>query len=356
MGRIAVSEEHTGRASATWRRAAGGGAILATAVVVLVLPTLVGASVQVALTNILYAVLLGIGWNVIGGFGGQFALGQTLFLGIGAYSTAWLLNHGVSGGVGLVAGMALSMVVAFGLGNLLFRRQLRDFYFALVTLAFAYGLGYTVANVGALGGPNGLVTPLLNSTIDLIWSTTRPYYYFALVLVVVSLIVSWRLYHSAAGWRMRAVVADESSAVAVGIDPVKSKLQSFLVSAALASAAGTFYVCQNQLVNSHTVLSLDILLLMLAGPIIGGLGTIAGPIIGGIVVGGVQQGTLLLPLTSTLGAVITEGVFGLALVVIPLVAPGGIMGWVSGWRTSRKGMPASGPVGKEANESSEAAR
>lgn len=84
MGRIAVSEEHTGRASATWRRAAGGGAILATAVVVLVLPTLVGASVQVALTNILYAVLLGIGWNVIGGFGGQFALGQTLFLGIGA--------------------------------------------------------------------------------------------------------------------------------------------------------------------------------------------------------------------------------------------------------------------------------
>lgn len=341
--RIESPHKHIGRVAFTTRGLVGTGGILLGVFVVLLGPALVATSLQIAFTNILYAVLLGVGWNVIGGFGGQFALGQTLFLGIGAYGTAWLLNHSVPGVVGLIGGMAVSMVVAFALGNLLFRRQLKEFYFALITLAFAYGLGYTVQNIGALGGPNGLILPILNSTIDLVWSSTLPYYYFALVLVVLALIVSWQLYRSAAGWKMRAVVADEASAVAVGIDPVSSKLLAFVVASALASAAGSFYVCHNQLVNSDTVLSLTPLLLMLAGPIIGGMGTIAGPILGGVVVGGVQQVMLLLPLTSTVGAVVTEGVFGLALVIVPLVAPGGIMGWVTGWRRSRREGPASDP-------------
>jgi branched-chain amino acid transport system permease protein len=317
------------RTRALKRPVRNSGMLVVVALVLVILPLVVGASLQVAFTDVLYTILLGIGWNVTGGFGGQFALGQTLFLGIGAYGTAWLLDHGVSAVVGLVAGMIVSMIVSFALGNLLFRRQLQDFYFGLVTLAFASGMGYTVQNIGALGGPNGLIIPVLNSSLDLVWPTIRPYYYFALILAVCAAVVSWFLYRSPSGWKMRAVVADEASAVAVGINPVKSKVQAFVVSSVIISAAGSFYVCQNQLVNSDSVLSLTPLLLMLAGPIVGGLGTIVGPIVGGLIVGGVQQGLLLLPLTATTGGVITNAVFGLALIVIPLVAPSGIVGWIA---------------------------
>lgn len=320
----------------TRRRALNGGMLIAVTVVLLIIPVAVNSSLQVAFTNVLYAILLAIGWNITGGFGGQFALGQTLFLGIGAYGTAWLLNHGVSAAAGLFAGMAVSVIVSYALGSLLFRRQLQDFYFGLATLAFASGMGYTVQNIGALGGPNGLIIPVLNSSLDLVWPSTLPYCYFALILVVIAAVVSWRLYRSPSGWKMRAVVSDEASAISVGIDPVKSKLQAFVISSVIISAAGSFYVCQNQLVDANSVLSLTPLLLMLAGPIVGGLGTIVGPIVGGLIVGGVQQGLLLLlPLTATTGGVISNAIFGLALVVIPLVAPGGIVGWAKKARRVR---------------------
>lgn len=324
------------------RRVLNGGMLVVVALVLLLIPLVVGTGLQVAFTDVLYTVLLGIGWNVTGGFGGQFALGQTLFLGIGAYGTAWLLNHGVSAAVGLVAGMIVSMIVSFALGNLLFRRQLQDFYFGLVTLAFASGIGYTVQNIAALGGPNGLIIPVLNSSLDLVWPTTLPYYYFALVLAVCAAVVSWLLHRSRSGWRMRAVVADEASAVAVGIDPVKSKVLAFVVSSVIISAAGTFYVCQNQLVNSDSVVTLTPLLLMLSGPIVGGLGTIVGPVVGGLIVGGVQQGLLLLPFNATTGGVISNGIFGLALIVIPLAAPSGIVGLAARWRPGRTSGALSG--------------
>lgn len=322
----AAAEPARRRVMAAGRPIRGWVGVAIVLVVAIAVPPSLQVGTQVAITNILYAVLIGISWNIIGGFAGQFALGQMLFVGIGAYGTAWLLNHGVTAFVGLGAGILLSMGVSFLLGQLLFRRQLRDFYFALVTMALVFGAGYTVQNISFLGGPNGLILPVLNGTADLVWATTLPYYYFVLILVVIAIAVSVILYRSAAGWKIRAVVRDEVAAAAAGIDPIRSKVLAFVVSAALASAAGTFYVCQNELVNSETILSLNPLLLMLAGPIIGGLGTMTGPILGGLVVGGVQQITLTLPLTSTTGAVITEAVFGLALVIVPLAAPKGLIG------------------------------
>ena len=96
--------------------------------------------------------LTGQGWNVLGGYGGQYSFGHAAFFGTGAYVTAILqVRYGVNAwpafAVGIAAGAALGGVI----GTLTFRSGLRGSYFALVTLAFAEVLRI-VASVAPITG------------------------------------------------------------------------------------------------------------------------------------------------------------------------------------------------------------
>ena len=82
--------------------------------------------------------LVGQGWNLLGGYGGQYSFGHAAFFGTGAYVTAILqTRYGINAWLGLIAGVASGALVGAVIGALSFRSGLRGSYFALVTLAFA---------------------------------------------------------------------------------------------------------------------------------------------------------------------------------------------------------------------------
>ena len=96
--------------------------------------------------------LVGQGWNVLGGYGGQYSFGHAAFFGTGAYATAILqVRYGVNAWAGLACGIAAGTLVGGFIGALSFRSGLRGSYFALVTLAFAEVLRI-IASVAPITG------------------------------------------------------------------------------------------------------------------------------------------------------------------------------------------------------------
>src|SRR5689334_6603807 len=84
----------------------------------------------------LYLAYQALSWNLVGGLAGQFSLGNTIFIGAGAYTSTYLfLTFGLSPWLGVVAGAAIAVMISYLIGFVTFRLNLRGLYFAMVTLA-----------------------------------------------------------------------------------------------------------------------------------------------------------------------------------------------------------------------------
>ena len=131
-------------------------ALIPTAAVLAVLaavPLVVHSNVTLNfLVVALMIALAGQGWNILGGYGGQYSFGHAAFFGTGAYVTAILqVRYGINAWIGFAAGIAAGAVLGAVLGALTFRSGLRGSYFALVTLAFAEVLRI-IASVAPITG------------------------------------------------------------------------------------------------------------------------------------------------------------------------------------------------------------
>ena len=161
------------------------------------------------LISVLFWAYLGIAWNVLGGYAGQFSFGHAAFFGIGAYaSTLLLLRVGLTPWIGMALGGALA--AAFGLfeGYLSFRYGLKGPYFSLVTLAFAEMLRVIAVNTKAVGSSLGLVVPTSSSAPGLfIFSGKLPYYYIILAMGALALALTWKIGRSRLGFSLAAVRA-----------------------------------------------------------------------------------------------------------------------------------------------------
>src|SRR5436190_11908501 len=164
------------------------------ALVVALLATvpLVTAS-NVALNFMVVALLIalvGQGWNVLGGYGGQYSFGHAAFFGTGAYVTAILqVHYGLNAWLGLVIGIAAGALIGAITGALSFRSGLRGSYFALVTLAFAEVLRIIASVAPITGAGVGTLVKL-----DLRWEAFQfqsraPFYWIILTFVALSLII-----------------------------------------------------------------------------------------------------------------------------------------------------------------------
>ena len=104
------------------------------------------------LVTALLLTLAGQGWNMLGGYGGQYSFGHAAFFGTGAYATAILqMRYGLNAWPAFAAGIAAGAAVGAAIGVLTFRSGLRGSYFALVTLAFAEVLRI-IASVAPITG------------------------------------------------------------------------------------------------------------------------------------------------------------------------------------------------------------
>jgi branched-chain amino acid transport system permease protein len=255
---------------------------VAALVIAVLLPAMVSDFYYLDLLGLacLYAILV-LGLNMTFGYTGQLSLGHVGFWGIGAYTSALLtVDHGWSPLSAMVAGMALSAVAAAPLG--IFTRNLSGHYLALATLAFAAIVQVVLFNwVELTGGPNGVggIPPL--GLGGLVADTPETKYYSLLGALLLVGLFSWRWQNGRYGRRSIALKGNELAARSLGIDTAQVKVVSLVISAAIASFAGSLYAHYVGYI-SPDVFGFTEMFKMIAMIIIGGLATVGGPIVGAV--------------------------------------------------------------------------
>ena len=248
-------------------------------------------------------VLVALSLNVINGMAGQFSIGHAGFVGIGAYTSAVLASnlHRIYGGgdptfARSFVVVPLCLVASAGLAGLfgllvgLPSLRLRGDYLAIVTLGFAEIFRLVIATADAQAGP-GTIGALLaklggqngyqgfeNQGVPLY---AGPFWVFGLVSVLG--VVAWRIKFSGWGRALRALREDEIAAAAVGVDPTRYKVTSFVIAAMGGGIAGGLMAIMRDGVpvnpdNYAFQASFDAITMV----ILGGSGSVTGSAIGGV--------------------------------------------------------------------------
>jgi branched-chain amino acid transport system permease protein len=276
------------------------------------------------LVTALLIALVAQGWNLLGGYGGQYSFGHAAFFGTGAYATAILqVRYGVNAWLGFAAGIAAGALVGAVIGALSFRAGLKGSYFALITLAFAEVLRILASVAPITGAGVGTLLKLDLRPEAFQFQSRVPFYLIMLALVGSSLWLTHAIEHRRIGAYLVAIRENEEAAKALGVDTFAVKLAAMTISAALTAAGGCFYAQYFMFVDAGIAYGPWISIEAVLAPIVGGVGTVFGPLLGALVV-------------RTLGAaskVITGDAPGLDLVIYGVVlitmvgfAPRGVAG------------------------------
>lgn len=248
---------------------------------------------------VLYLAMVGQSWNLMLGFAGLLSIGHALFIGVGAYTAAYLFaRQGVPAGLGVFAAIGMACLVGALIGFLGFRFSVRGVHFALLTIAFAEFTRILVDHAAFLGSAEGLFLPVSGEDrdgIDLWRMRGRPemFYYVILVLTFATLALCRLLLRSKVGYYWQAIRDDQEAAQASGIDINRYRMYAVLVSSGIAGVAGVFLAFYQNSLFPDPVFGIERSIEVTLAPIVGGVGTLFGPIFGAF-------------LLTPLGEVLTE--------------------------------------------------
>jgi branched-chain amino acid transport system permease protein len=274
--------------------------------------------------------LAGQGWNILGGYGGQYSFGHAAFFGTGAYTAAILqVRYGVNAWPAFAAGIAMGAAVGAVIGALTFRAGLRGSYFALVTLAFAEVLRILASVAPITGAGVGTLIKLDLRFEALQFQSRAVFYWFILALVALSLLIAHAVERSRFGAWLIAVRENEDAAKALGVNATRVKLGAMVISAAITAAAGCFYAQYFLFVDSGIAYGTRMSIEALLTPIIGGVGTVFGPLVGAVAVKVLGEGAKFVAGDAPGLNLI---VYGCVLVLVIAFAPRGLIGVVDGLR------------------------
>ncbi|GCF11319.1 branched-chain amino acid ABC transporter permease [Dictyobacter arantiisoli] len=279
------------------------------------------STTSVAFFAVIFAVAAA-GWNIFSGYTGYVSLGYAVFSGVGAYSLALICQKwNIAGGYTpfafvLVAGL-IAAVFALPVGWIILRT--RRHVFVVVTVATLFIMQLLAYNLeGFTGGSAGITLPLPSWTGDFF---NMPFYYGALILLVVAVSVSWLIRHSKFGLGLLAIREDEDRARSLGINTTMYKLIALMISAFFAGTVGAMISYFTSTVFPAEAFDplFDIAVALMA--FFGGVGTLAGPIIGALLLETLQQYMSLQFSTVGLDLIL----FGGLLLVVILLLPEGIV-------------------------------
>lgn len=290
----------------------------------LVLPLITSSMfVQNLLILILIWSILGMGWNVIGGFTGQVSNGHCMFYGFGAYSVGLTLQYfNWSPLFTIFLGMAFSAGVAFVIGKPVLR--LKGHAFAICTMALAECMRYICVNVSFTNGAKGvsLFQKGLDPVLYLQFKDAKIYYYIYLVIMLLVLALIKYLSKSKFFYYLRTIKGNEEAAASVGIDVSKYKVYAYMLSAAIVSLGGSLYAQYILYFDPASMMTLNVSMMIVLVAVMGGIGTVTGPIIGAVVIETLSEYT-----RSFLGQFggLDMVLYGLLVIVIVLFLPGGLL-------------------------------
>jgi branched-chain amino acid transport system ATP-binding protein/branched-chain amino acid transport system permease protein len=281
--------------------------------------TVTNSYYQLMLTLVLVWASFGLSWNILSGYTGLVSFGHAAFFGIGAYTTAlgqihfdlspWLLIP-IATVLGALAGLLIGIPTF----------RLRGVYFALSMLAYPLALLYVFEWLGY----QEVTLPMKREApaAYMQFADHRIYTVLALLLLAVVVLITRMVEQSRFGMALLAIKQNEAAAEAAGINTLKWKLYAITLSGAIASAVGAFYAVVLLVVTPVSVFGMLVSAQALTVTLFGGVGTLWGPVIGS---------AILIPtaeiLHAELGHVIPgiqNVIFGLAIVILILVAPEGM--------------------------------
>jgi branched-chain amino acid transport system permease protein len=300
----------------------------------LLLTSSVSAYRDFQIANVGYYVVAVAGLTVLTGLNGQISLGHGALMMVGAYTAALLLQREDPLPVTLV--LVLCVVTAAAVGALVgaAAARLRGPYLAGATLAFAVGLpGLTSHYSGRLGGDNGLSvsTGPPPDSLGFDFPGERWQAWITLSAALITLLLLANLSTSRVGRTFRAVRDDEVSAELAGIHVARTQVLAFVVSAACAGlAGGLLAVVSGQ--ATPGAFSVALSLSILAGAVLGGLGSLAGAVYGAVALVALPSFSSSTSDRFDLGTDVKSNlpllVYGALLVVVMLAAPQGLQGGV----------------------------
>jgi branched-chain amino acid transport system permease protein len=253
--------------------------LLPLAALLVLLPILPTPEYWVTLCNYigLYAIVA-LGLVLLTGVGGLTSFGQAAFVGLGAYSTAYLTTAlGLSPWTGLAAGILLTMASALLIGAITMR--LSGHYLPLGTIAWGLSLYFLFGNLEFLGKYDGIsgIPPirLLGYTLE----SGREMYFLIWFVVILAILIVQNLLNSRPGRAIRALKGGCVMAEAMGVNTAWMKVVIFVVAAVLACVSGWLYAHMQRTVNP-TPFGLNSGIEYLFMAVVGGAGDVWGAILG----------------------------------------------------------------------------
>ena len=283
--------------------------------------------------------LYGMGWNTIGGYGGQVDLGKAQYVGIGAYTTAvMLIRWDIPFWFSMPIGMFFAVCWSFIIGYPLFR--LKGHYFAIATIATSLVLKDIFEVWDLVGASRGLeISPIKYIPPDflrLIFNADIYYYYFILFFFFIGILyVNW-FRQSRLGFQLRSIKDNEDVARSVGINVHWAKVKTYAIATAFVSFVGSFHACYIKNLEPEDTMSLDISILIALMAMLGGAGSLWGPIIGAAVL--IPLKTYLKEWLGAMGGLLGIDliIYACIIMLVSAVEPKGIWGIVEKIRRRKR--------------------
>jgi branched-chain amino acid transport system permease protein len=320
------------------RRGLNLAAALFGALVLLVLPQVLGLFLSEVMTIVGLYILLGLGLNIVVGFAGLLDLGYVAFFAIGSYTVAiltspelgffdWNFWQALPLAIffGVVAGVILGVPVL----------KMRGDYLAIATLGFGEIIRIMVLSDFLrpwLGGAQGIGKIPKAEIAGFEFATPQEIYYLIVAGCILVGFISWRLRDSRLGRAWMAVREDEDVAQAMGINLVATKLLAFATGAGFSALSGAIFATKLGSVYPHSfnvMISINILCVI----IVGGMGSMPGVAVGALALVG-------LPELLREFAEYRLLVYGAALVAMMLLKPEGLWPEATRQRELHEGEPA----------------
>ncbi len=318
------------------RKARRGAALAAAALVVAALVPLVVKSPSYLNLAILMlmAAQVGVAWNILGGYAGQISLGHAAFFGLGAYTATLLfMNFHVSPWIGIPAGGLVAAAIGLVVGWSCFR--LKGHYFAMATIAIAEIIQIAFTNWEYGGAAVGLSLPMTERGWGtLIFATKTPYYYIALGLLTLSLLVNFAIERTFLGYYFRAIKDEPDAARSLGVSLTLFKQIALVASSFLTAMGGGLYAFKELYIDPPSVLATGMSIKMALAAILGGVGTLFGPVVGAVILTLIEEGSRILLGGSGRGTDLI--VYAVIIIGVAIYYPRGIIGWFTDRRDRRR--------------------
>jgi len=289
-------------------------------------------------------VIATMGLNLTVGYAGQKSLGHAAFFGIGAYTVAILMKAGFSFWLGLPVAMLGCFVIGLALGFPALRVQ--SIYLAFATLGFNVAVWLVMRNeewlTGGTFGINNIARPkLFGVSLD----GALAYYYFVLAVTMVLGALLWGLVRSPWGKAFKALRDNPIRAESLGVDVQAYTLLAFAIGAVYAGVAGALFASLVQFIEPAPF-AVGTSFMMYLMVVVGGPGYFFGPVLGAAV-------GVLLPEWLRFAQAWYLFVFGIAVVLLMLWLPDGLLSIPDRLRARRQARAASALRAARASAASE---